>query len=201
MGTVFAGLSMSLDGYIGGTADQGWTAHERLLGWVFNLKSWRERLGMQGGGENAASALVTETFARPGAYVMGKRMFDAGAIPWGDNPPFRAPVFVLTHQPREPLPREGGTRFNFVTDGIESAIRQAKDAAGEKDVQISGGASAVQQALAAGLLDEIQIHLVPVLLGQGVRLFNHLGAKQIELERTRMVETEGMTHLTFQVVK
>ncbi len=119
----------------------------------------------------------------------------------GDNPPFHMPVFVLTHRPKDTLTKEGGTTFTFVTGGIESALSRAKAAAGEKDVSLAGGANLIQQYLSAGLLDEIQIHLVPVLLGGGVRLFDHPGTGQIELERTRVIESPGVTHLRFRVGK
>ena len=201
MSNVTFGMSMSLDGFVGGLGDQGWPVHERLLGWKFDLASFRERIGLDGGQANSDSDIEAEEVARIGAFVMGRRMFDSGEVPWGDDPPFHAPVFVLTHHARDKLVRQGGTSFTFVTDGIESAIRQAKAAAGEKDVYISGGASAVQQALKADLLDDLQIHLVPVLLGDGVRLFDHIGTEHIELESTRVVGSSNITHLKFRVIK
>ena len=132
---------------------------------------------------------------------MGRRMFDEGEVGWPDPPPFRAPVFVLTHYTREPWVRQGGTTFTFVTDGIESAVEQAKAAAGDKDVQIAGGANVVQQSVKAGLLDELQIHLAPVLLGDGVRLFERMGPEDVELEGTRVIDSPRVTHLGFRVVK
>lgn len=201
MSKVTCGMSMSLDGFVGGLGEQGWPVHERLLGWKFDLASFRARIGMEGGQRNSDSEIEAEEYRNVGAYVMGKRMFDSGEIPWGDNPPFHAPVFVLTHQAREPLVRQGGTSFTFVTDGIESAIRQAKAAAQDKDVFLSGGASVVQQAIKAGLLDEVQIHLIPVLLGDGVRLFEQLGTNHIEWESTRVVGSTGVTHVRFHVMK
>ncbi|MBA3944868.1 MAG: dihydrofolate reductase [Herpetosiphonaceae bacterium] len=201
MGTVKTGLSMSLDGFIGGLGDQAWPVHELLLGWKFDLASFRERIGLEGGQSTIDSEIESEEYLHNGAYVMGRRMFDSGEVPWGDNPPFHAPVFVLTHHARATVLREGGTSFIFVTDGIESAIRQAKAVAQDKDVFISGGASGVQQALKAGLLDELQLHVVPVLLGEGVRLFEHLGTKPIELERVSLVEGTGVTHLRFRIIK
>lgn len=119
----------------------------------------------------------------------------------GDNPPFRHPVFVITHEAREKEVKDGGTTYTFVTDGIESALEQAKAAAGDKDVKVAGGANTVQQYIKAGLLDEIQVHIAPVLLGDGIRLFDHLGAERIELEKTRVIESPGVTHLRFRVVK
>ena len=131
---------------------------------------------------------------------MGRRMFDEGEVGWSDPPPFRAPVFVLTNHAREPWVRQGGTTFTFVTDGIESALEQAKAAAGDKDILIAGGANTVRQFLEAGLLDELQIHLAPVLLGDGVRLFDHVDPERIELEPTRVIDSPRVTHLRYRVV-
>jgi dihydrofolate reductase len=128
-------------------------------------------------------------------------MFDVGVEPWGDPPPFLMPVFVLTHESREPLPRQGGTTYTFVTEGLEAGLKQERAAAGDKNVGIWGGANIMRQYLKAGLLDEMQIHLVPVLLGEGVRLFEDMGTERIELRRTRSVETPSATHLRFEVVK
>lgn len=202
MGKVIFGMSMSLDGFVGGSGEADWwPTHERLLGWVFDLASWRERQGLEGGQHNADSAVIEEEQARTGAYVMGRNMLDFGEEPWGETPPFRAPVFVLTHRAKDRVVKGGGTSYTFVTDGVESAVRQAKAAAGEKDVFVSGGAGAVQALLAAGLVDEFEIHLAPVLLGTGVRLFDQIGAGRIELERTRVIESPNVTHLRFRVVK
>jgi dihydrofolate reductase len=169
--------------------------------WVFDLESWRERQGLDGGQANRDDEVVAERDARTGAYVMGRRMFDEGEVGWPDPPPFRAPVFVLTRHARDPWVRQGGTTFTFVTDGIESAIEQATAAASDKDVQIAGGANAVQQSIKAGLLDELQIHLAPVLLGDGIRLFEQMGPEDIELEGTRVIDSPLVTHLRFRVVK
>ena len=132
---------------------------------------------------------------------MGRRMFDEGEVGWPDPPPFGAPVFVLTQHGREPWVRQGGTTFTFVTDGIESVLEQARDAADGKDVRVAGGAKVVQQFVRAGLLDELQIHLAPVLLGAGVRLFDHTDPKHVELESTRMIESPKVTHLRYRFVK
>jgi dihydrofolate reductase len=128
-------------------------------------------------------------------------MFDEGEVGWPDPPPFRAPVFVLIHRPREPWVRQGGTTFTFVTDGIASAVEQARAAAGDKDVHVAGGADAVRQAMNAGLLDEVQIHLAPVLLGAGVRLFDGVDADQLRLEPTRIVDSRAATHLRYRVAR
>ena len=142
-----------------------------------------------------------------GANVMGRNMFGGGPGPWrddppwtgwwGEDPPYHTPVFVLTHHPREPLPMQGGTTFHFVTDGIASALEQARQAAGDRDVLIAGGADAVQQYLAAGLIEELQLHIVPLLLGDGERLLENVG--DLRLEQTRVIEAPGVVHLTYRV--
>ena len=132
---------------------------------------------------------------------MGKRMFDVGFEPWGDPPPFRMPVFIVTHEEREPLPMHGGTTYTFVTEGIEAALELARAAAGDKNVGIWGGANIMRQYLKAGLLDEMQLHLIPILLGNGIRLFEDLDPEGIELRRTSSIETPGATHFRFEVVK
>jgi len=205
VGKVVSDMSMSLDGFITGPDDsvdsplgQG---GERLHEWIYDLASWRERHGMAGGKSDTDSEVIEEAFKNTGSVLMGRRMFDVGERPWGDNPPFHMPVFVLTHHAREELSKKGGTTFTFVTGGIESALKQARGAAGDKDVSVAGGANIIQQCLSAGLLDEIQIHLVPILLGGGRRLFDHVGTADVELERTRVIESPGVTHLRFRVVK
>jgi dihydrofolate reductase len=208
-------ISMSLDGFIAGPNQ----SLERPLGeggdrlheWIFGLASWRERHGLSGGDVNADDEVVAESLATSGAVVMGRRMFSGGDGPWeddpnvdswwGDDPPFRVPVFVLTHHARETVTRQGGTSFTFVTDGIEAALEQARAAAGDGDIAIAGGASVARQYVEAGLLDELQIHLIPVLLGGGVRLFDRLGTSPIDLEATRVIESPAVTHLKFRVVK
>jgi dihydrofolate reductase len=203
MGKVSFDMSMSLDGFITGPSDSVerplGEGGERLHQWVYGLASWRERHGLAGGATDMDAEVLDEAFKNVGAVVMGKRMFDHGEGPRGDDPPFHAPVFVVSDEDRETLAKEGGTTFAFVTDGIESALQQAQAAAGGRDVSLAGGANVVQQCLTAGLVDEFQIHLVPVLLGGGVRLFDHVTADQIEL--TRVIDSPGVTHLKFQVVK
>jgi dihydrofolate reductase len=154
---------------------------------------------------------MKESLAAQGAVVMGRRMFSGGAGPWeddpnadgwwGDDPPFRVPVFILTHRAREPATKQRGTTFTFVTDGIEAALEQARAAAGDRDVLVAGGADAVQQYLRAGLFDELQIHLVPVLLGGGVRLLDNLGGAKVGLELDRVVDSPAVTHLRYRIVK
>jgi dihydrofolate reductase len=205
MGKVTADMSMSLDGLITGPNDS--VDHplgeggERLHKWVFGLASWREPHGLEGGETGTDAEVLEEAFQRTGATLMGRRMFDLGEEPWGDDPPFHRPVFVVTHTARDELVKGGGTTFTFVTDGLESALDQARSAAGDKDVSVAGGANVIQQYLSAGLLDEIQIHVAPVLLGDGRRLFENTGTDRIELEPTRVIDSPGVTHLKFRVVK
>jgi dihydrofolate reductase len=210
MSKVFCDLSMSLDGYVAGpnqTLEEPLgRGGEQLHEWAVRLKSFREQHGMEGGESGPDEEIVQEWVARSGAVVMGRRMFSGGAGPWesdpnadgwwGNDPPFHSPVFVLTHHPRETVVKEGGTSYIFVTDGIEAALEQARTAAGDKNVQLGGGGSVVQQFLQAGLLDELNIHLVPLLLGDGgVRLLD--GLAPAELELTRVVESPYVTHLRY----
>jgi dihydrofolate reductase len=188
---------MSLDGFITGSNDDV----ERLHEWVYDLASWREYHGLAGGQANRDAEILEEAFENLGAVVMGRRMFDIGEGPWGENPPFHVPIFVVTHRAREPLVKEGGTTFTFVTAGPESALAQARAAAGDKDVLVAGGAAIIQELLRAGLLEEIQVHLVPILLGDGRRLFERLDADKVRLEQTRVVASSGVTHLRYRVVQ
>jgi len=206
-------ISISLDGFVAGPnqseenplGEGGEALHE----WVLALAAWREPHGREGGEVNASSPLFEEALAATGATIMGRNMFGGGPGPWGedpwcgwwgDEPPFRHPVFVLTHHEREPLEMKGGTTFTFVTDGVESALEQARDAAGGKDVALGGGADVAQQYLAAGLLDELQLNVVPILLGGGTRLFDEqTAAAAPTLESVKVVEAPGVTHLRYRV--
>lgn len=205
MTTVTADLAITLDGYVAGpnvTLDNpGGDGAEPIFEWIHTLASWRERQGMTGGEENRDSELVREWFDATGAVVMGRTMYDTGEEPWSNDPPFRTPVFVLTNRPRPTLVKEGGTTFTFVADGIHSALEQAKAAAGTRNVDIAGGASTVRQYLGAGLIDELQLHVVPALLGDGLRLFEALGPGRRDLEQIRVVETPLATHLKYRFVK
>lgn len=200
--TVTADLAISLDGFIAGTDvtldNPGGDGAEPLFEWIHNLASWRERQGMSGGEENRDSELMREWFDATGAVVMGRMMYDTGERFWGDNPPFRTPVFVLTHRPRPTLVKEGGTTFTFVTDGIHSALDRAKAAAGDRNVDIAGGANTVRQYLAEGLIDELQLHVVPALLGDGLRLFGGQGPARRTFEKVRVVDTPLATHLKYR---
>jgi dihydrofolate reductase len=201
MSRVAASISVSLDGFVAGPDDgpevpMG-VGGERLHEWVFGLANWRERHGLEGGENNVDAEVLEEGLRNLGAVVVGRRMFD-NAGGWGDEPPFRVPVFVLTHEARNELVK-GETTFTFVNEGIESAVGRARAAAGQKDVSIGGGASTIRQSIAAGLLDELQLHLVPILLGGGVRLFDD--ALTTELERTRVIDSPAVTHLRFRVAR
>jgi dihydrofolate reductase len=202
MTRVHLSITMSLDGFVAGPNDGPelglGEGGERLHEWVYDLESWRAPHGLEGGTSNANSQILDEATARTGAVVVGRRMFD-NAHGWGDEPPFHVPVFVVTHEERPPLRKLDGTTFTFVNDGVESAIEQAKAAAGDRDVSIGGGASTVQQALAAGLLDELQISFVPLFLGGGVRLFEDVPAG-IELRVERVLVGPGVTHVRYEVV-
>jgi dihydrofolate reductase len=212
MTKVTAQMSVSLDGFYAGPRHEGdgdWihsaesAAFFRVTRWAINAMGWRERQGFAGGEDDTNSEIIRETFEAAGSYVMGRRMADGGEVPWGEEPPFRAPVFVVTHRPRPTLMRKGGTSFTYVTDGVTSAVEQAKAVANGKNVAIAGGGSLVRQALAAGLLDELELHVVPVVLGTGLRLLDadlNLGDKEgIELTPTRVVHTPDVTHLRYTV--
>ena len=174
---------------------------------MYDLEAWREREGLSGGAAgNRDAEIMEETIARAGATIMGRRMFGGGDGPWdeswrgwwGEEPPYHHPVFVLTHHPREPLVLEG-TTFTFVTDGIESALEQAREAAAGRDVAVGGGAEIIQQYLRAGLLDELQVHVAPMLLGGGTRLFDGVGPADLEIVRT--VESAAATHIRYRVAR
>ena len=147
------------------------------------MKTWREKHGLEGGSESEAGERLGALVERAGASIMGHRMFEVGYPSWGEVPPFHQPVFVLTHHAREPIPMKGGTTYHFVTEGPERALELAREAAGEKHVQIAGGARCVQQYLNAGLVDHFTIHIAPILLRSGVRLFQDdaIGAKNLEI--------------------
>ncbi len=212
MSQVRANIAISLDGFVAGpnqSEDNGLgEGGERLHEWALPLAVFNEVHGRDGGEVNASSAVLEESFENVGARVMGRNMFGGGPGPWGEDPwtgwwgedpPFHTPVFVLTHHAREPLEMQAGTTFHFATDGIESALAQARQAAGGKDVHIPGGAEAIRQYLVAGLIEELELHVVPVLLGEGERLFDDLGGAEIELEQLRVVEAPGVTHLKYRV--
>jgi dihydrofolate reductase len=204
-------ISMSLDGFVAGSSQSVdnplGIGGMRLHQWVFPLTVWRAMHGLEGGEVNQSTKVVEESLAGIGASLMGRNMFGGHPGPWdaispwngwwGVNPPFHHPVFVLTHHAREPLELEGGTTFTFVTDGIESALELARRAAGGKDVSLAGGARVAQEYLAAGFVDEMEINVVPTLLGSGERLFEGVGDNLHGLELVRTVAAPNVTHLKF----
>ena len=204
-------ITMSLDGYIAGPnqsmKDPLGVGGEALHDWAIKLAAFKDVHGQTGGVVNANSAIMQEMFQNVGAVIMGRNMFGGGPGPWkpdwkgwwGENPPYHVPVFVLTHHARDPLPMEGDTTFHFVTDGIQSALNQAKRAAGDKEVLLMGGANAIQQFLAAGLVDELNLSIVPLFLGGGERLLDNLGDPAPRLEQTRVVEGPGVVHVRYRV--
>jgi dihydrofolate reductase len=225
-GKVFFGVSMSLDGFVAPEthaagvramdsfkAPEKYKTDQEVQHWVaqwtelqqgtFPLRFFRENLKLgEGGDEGRDNDIARETFERTGVSVMGKRMFDLGALSWPDDAPFHTPVFVVTHEKRDPWERPGGTTFHFVTDGIEAALDQARSAAGDRDVRIAGGGTTILQYLNAGLIDEFSITLSPVLFGAGIRLFEGVDASRFALEPIRSEPSpRGHTHLTYAIRK
>ena len=213
MSKVTAEISVSLDGFVAGPnptlEDPLGAGGEQLHEWAFRLAAWRQPHGIEGGEVDVDSAMVEESLAANGAVVMGRRMYSGGSGPWeqdpnaggwwGDDPPFHSPVFVLTHHARERAEMQGGTTFTFVTDGIESAVEQARAAAGERGVAVAGGAEIVRQALDAGLVDELLLHVAPLLLGAGTRLFD--GAAPGRLEIAQVIDAPLATHVRYRVLR
>jgi dihydrofolate reductase len=201
-GTVFFSVTMSLDGFVAPESldDLMGPQWRELQQWVFPQRFFRENLLLGDGGEEGrANDILRETFERTGASVMGRRMFDAGEHAWPDEAPFHTPVFVLTHESRDAWERPGGTTFHFVDDGITSALRQAREAAGDRDVRIAGGGATIVEYVNAGLVDEFTIALSPMLFGSGIRLFEGVDAGRVALEQVRVEPTERVTHLTYTV--
>lgn len=216
-GKVFCSVSMSLDGFVAPESPevanlfapenrddpqvQRWMAQWMdLQAWVFPQRFFRENLKFgKDGEEGRDNDILRETFERTGASVMGKRMFDLGEQSWPEEAPFHTPVFVVTHEPRAPWERPGGTTFHFVNDGITSALDQAREAAGERDVRIAGGGETIVEYVNAGLVDELSIALSPVLFGSGIRLFEGIDANRVALEPVRAEPTQRVTHLTYIV--
>ncbi|HTS33387.1 MAG TPA: dihydrofolate reductase family protein [Thermoplasmata archaeon] len=205
-------VSMSLDGFVAGRGQS--PKHplgirgELLHGWMRELAVWRKEAGLEGGVTNASTRVFLGDDEKVGAVIMGRNMFGGGPGPWGtpawrgwwgEDPPFHLPVFVLTHYRRKPLVCQGGTTFHFVTEGLAAARRLAARAAHGKDVAISGGAGVAKQYLEAGLVDEFMIHLVPVFLGEGVRLFDSSLLSKLRPQQVGVIEAPGVTHLTFRV--
>jgi dihydrofolate reductase len=208
-------ISTSLDGFVAGPNQSEehplGEGGEQLHEWVIKLAAWRKPHGREGGEVNASTPVIEGGLRNVGATIMGRGMFGGGPGPWGeqpwdgwwgDDPPFHHPVFVLTHHEREPLQKEGGNSFTFVADGIESALEQARAAAGGRDISLGGGASVAQQYLAAGLIDEMLLNVVPVLLGSGARLFENLGdVERIGLEQVEAIDAPGVAHLRYRAAR
>jgi dihydrofolate reductase len=206
-------ISISADGFVAGPNQSEENplgeGGEGLHDWAVSLAAWRESHAKDGGEVNPSTPIMEQTLENIGAGVMGRNMF--GPVSggdwgdghwkgwWGDVPPYHNDVFILTHHAREAVEMEGGTTYHFVTDGIERALERAKEAADGQDVRLWGGARVVQQYLAAGLLDVLELHVVPVLLGDGARLFDNLGGAGVKLEQVRAVEAPGVTHLKYRV--
>ena len=199
-GKVFFSVSMSLDGFIAPESPEELMGQQwmELQQWLFPLRFFREnsKLG-EGGEEGRDNDIARATFERTGASVMGKRMFEAGEQAWPEDPPFHTPVFVATHEKRDPWERLGGTTFHFVNDGIETALDRAREAAGDRDVRIAGGGATILEYVNAGLIDEFSIALSPVLFGSGVRLFEGVDAGRVALEPVRTEPSPRVTHLTY----
>jgi dihydrofolate reductase len=211
MSTVRAEISVSLDGF-GAGPNQGpdnplGEGGEDLHEWALATESWRRQHGQEGGTTGPDGEMIGRMHDGVGAFVMGRGMFGGGPGPWdeswhgwwGDDPPYHAPVFVLTHHPREPLEMEGGTTFHFITDGTEAALEQARAAAGDADVLVAGGPGTINQVLAAGLLDELRLHIVPIVLGDGERLLKDVGDPK--LEPVEVVGTPAATHVRYRVAR
>ena len=212
MTKVFFDVAGSLDGYIapegmemthaGDPEYKDWLAQwMKLQNWVFQQKFFRENLKLGEGGETGHdNRILEEIFKRTGVSVMGKRMFEGGEHSWPEDAPFHTPVFVLTHEVRNPWVRPGGTTFYFVNDGIESALGQARKAVGDRDIRISGGANVIQQYLNAGLIDEFTVHYSPVFFGHGVPLFSGM-SQSINVKIKEAVASKDVTHVSYEVVK
>jgi dihydrofolate reductase len=204
MSKVFFSVGVSLDGFIAGLnrgpknplGDHGVELHE----WLFGQRAFRERLQLGEGGETGQDNRVVEAILeRTGVTIIGKRMFEEGEQNWPEEAPFRTPVFVLTRQARAPWERKGGTTFHFVNDGIESALRQARAAAKNKDVRIGGGANVILQYLNAGLIDDFTLSLAPIFLGDGLRLFDKVDSPKMSFDSVDAIRSPMVTHLTYAI--
>ena len=203
-GKVFFSVSMSLDGFIAPESVDDLMGPQwmELQQWIFPQRFFRESLKLgEGGEEGRDNDIVRETFERTGASVMGKRMFDAGEQMWPEEAPFHTPVFVVTHEKRDPWERPGGTTFHFVDDGIETALGQAREAASDRDVRIAGGGATILEYVNAGLIDEFSVALSPVLFGSGIRLFEGVDASRVALSQVGTETSQRVTHLTYAVRK
>ena len=209
MSKVFVNIGLSLDGYMApeGMTIEHWDTPEykhwgakwgALMGWIFHLQFFRENLKLGPGGETGPlNDMFRETTERIGANIMGKRMFEQGERAWPEEAPFHTPVYVLTHETREPWVRPGGTTFYFVNDGVESALTQARASAGDRDIRIAGGADVIQQYLNMGVIDELEIALAPILFSGGRRLFENLHESVSQFRIDKVLDRPAATHLRF----
>src|SRR5688572_14126588 len=204
MSKIFFSVGISMDGFIAGLnggpknplGDGGTEIHK----WLYNQKAFLELLELGEGGETGKdNDIVNEIINRSGASIMGKRMFVEGEANWPENAPFHTPVYVLTHEVREPWERKGGTTFYFINDGIEIALQEAKQAAGDKDIRIAGGADTIQQYLNAGLVDDFTINFSPIMLGKGVRLFDNIDKGKFTIDIAEAVNSPQVTHLRYKL--
>lgn len=206
MSKVFFSTAISLDGYSaganGGAANPLGDGGAQLHQWMFDTRSFQEMLGIEGKGETGKNNdILMDLQLRTGANIIGKRMFDEGEHLWPEDAPFHTPVYVLTHEQREPWTRNGGTTFFFTSATLERVLQQAKHAAGDKDVRITGGANVIQQYLNAGLVDEFTLHIVPVMLGSGVRLFDNMDHSKLTFELVEAVQSAAVSHMRYKVGK
>lgn len=209
MSKVFVNIGLSLDGYMApeGMTMEHWDNPEyknwgakwgAMMGWIFNQQHFRENLKLGPGGETGpVNEMLRSTTERMGANIMGKRMFEGGERGWPEEAPFHTPVYVLTHERREPWVRPGGTTFHFINDGPERALELARESANGRDIRIAGGADVVQQYLNLGVIDELEIALAPVLFGSGRRLFENLGETVPRFRIDKVIEDPAATHLRY----
>jgi dihydrofolate reductase len=206
MSKVFVSMGMSLDGCVEGPnaslQNMGGDGWSDLHAWVFQQRTFRQKLKLGEGGETGSdNRFLEEIFDRTGVSIMGKRMFELGEVSWPEEAPFHTPVFVVTHEVRAPWVRKGGTTFHFVNDGIEDALRRAREVCGTKHVRISGGANLVLQYLNAGLVDELVLSVAPTFLGAGKRLFDGIDPSAVGLEIIDALASPNVTHLRYAVKK
>lgn len=209
MSKVFVNIALSLDGYMApeGMTLENWDRPDyknwgakwgALMAWALDQQYLREKLKLGMGGETGpVNDMVRHTFERTGAHIMGKRMFEGGERGWPEEAPFHTPVYVLTHERREPWVRPGGTTFYFINEGLERALTLAQEAAGNRDIRISGGAIVIQQYLNLGVVDEMEIALVPVFFGSGSRLFDNLREPEPQFRIDRVLDSPAATHLRY----
>lgn len=204
MSTIFVDCGISLDGYFAGDnrgpdnplGDNGTVIHQ----WIYQQQVFREDLGLEGGETGTDNKILKDTFDRTGAYIMGKRMFEEGERHWPEDL-YKANVYVLTHEKREPWIQKGSTKFYFVNDGIDSALKKARISAKQKDIRILGGAYTIQEYLNASLVDELNIHIAPVLLGSGIRLLDNINPNLYTLEIKEVIPSLGVTHIYYTLKK